>query len=172
MEEDKSPAAEPAKQVPEAEAPTATPKPAKPVKRGFLRRYRPLVIAVLLAAALIGGAGYYASTRKAAEAVSGDFDPSTVLPAPVSQPAKSTVYNAESIKQFDGKNGHKCYVAVKSTVYEIKDSSYWQNGQHTPSGGVGYCGADMTEGIKQSPHGESYLERLPKVGIFESRSQE
>jgi predicted heme/steroid binding protein len=58
-------------------------------------------------------------------------------------------------------------VAVKGTVYEIKDSKYWQNGEHTPSSGQGICGADMTEVIKGAPHGESMLERLPKVGTYQ-----
>lgn len=149
---------------------TAAPaaKPAAHGRPGLLRRFRPLIVALLVAVALLGAAGYYAYGRDDGIQGSGQvFDPNSVLPAPVSQPENSTVYTAESIKQYDGKEGRKCYVAVKDSVYEIKDNAYWQNGQHTPSNGQGMCGGDMTEAIKKSPHGESYLERLPKVGVFE-----
>ncbi|GEM_PF-4802733 len=64
----------------------------------------------------------------------------------------------------NGKNGHKCYVAVDGVVYQIIDSAFWQNGQHTPSGGLAYCGADLSAVIDQSPHGRSVLNILPIVG--------
>jgi predicted heme/steroid binding protein len=135
---------------------------------GVLRRYRLLIGAVLLALLLVGGAlGYSQYRNRQADPVSGEFDPATVLPAPVSQPESKTVYSTETLKEFDGKDGKKCYVAVKGAVYEIKDSNYWQNGQHTPSAGQGVCGGDMSEVIKGSPHGESILQRLPKVGIYQ-----
>jgi predicted heme/steroid binding protein len=67
----------------------------------------------------------------------------------------------------DGKDGNDCYLAVDGVVYEIKDSSLWQNGQHTPSNGQGFCGADMTKAIGQSPHGKSKLEQLKIVGRLE-----
>jgi predicted heme/steroid binding protein len=104
--------------------------------------------------------------NKSTASAAGSFDTSRVLPQPVSIPAQTTTYTADSIKQYDGKDGHPCYVAVKGTVYEIKDNGYWKDGQHTPSDGRGYCGADMTSVISQSPHGESVLSSLPKVGIF------
>jgi predicted heme/steroid binding protein len=135
---------------------------------GVFRRYSLLFGALLLAVVLVGGAlGYSQYRKRQNDPVAGEFDPSTVLPAPVTQPEAKTVYTAETLKEFDGKDGHKCYVAVKGTVYEIKDSNYWKQGQHTPSGGQGICGADMSEIIKGSPHGESILQRLPKVGILQ-----
>lgn len=133
----------------------------------YLRQYPLIAGVIILAVLIVGGASIYAINRSQnGVAGASEFDPSTVLPAPVSQPEASAVYDAGSLKQFDGQDGRKCYVAVKGTVYEIKDSNYWRNGQHTPSGGRGMCGGDMTEAIKQSPHGESILGRLPKVGIF------
>jgi len=64
----------------------------------------------------------------------------------------------------DGKNGHDCYVAIDGTVYLIKDFSLWQNGQHLPSQGLAYCGADLSKVIDQAPHGRKILDILPKVG--------
>ncbi len=138
-------------------------------RKPLLKRYPLITAALVLAILIVGGAVGYSMTRSNPAVVEGgqDFDPNSVLPAPVSQPESSTVYTADTIKEFDGKDGHKCYVAVKKVVYEIKDSNYWKNGEHTPSGGRGMCGGDMTDVITQSPHGESILGRLPKVGIFE-----
>lgn len=64
----------------------------------------------------------------------------------------------------DGKKGHKCYVAVDGTVYEIIDSAFWKDGQHTPSGGLAYCGADLSKVIDQAPHGRNILKILPTIG--------
>lgn len=75
-----------------------------------------------------------------------------------------SVTRAELAKN-DGKNGHKCYVAVSGTVYLIDlDSPHWKNGNHTPSRGLAYCGADLTDVIDKSPHGRQILDTLVKVG--------
>lgn len=64
----------------------------------------------------------------------------------------------------DGKHGHRCYVAIDGTVYQIVDSAFWQNGKHTPSEGLAYCGADLSKVIDQSPHGRNVLNILPIIG--------
>ncbi len=68
------------------------------------------------------------------------------------------------LAKADGKNGHDCLVAVDGTVYKIADFSLWQNGQHTPSNGLAYCGADLSKVIDKAPHGRSKLNILPKIG--------
>lgn len=136
--------------------------------KSFLRRYSLVIAALLLAAVMVGGSLWYVRHKEAAEeAARKSFDPSTVLPSPVAPSESQTAFTAATLKAHDGQNGNKCYVAVKGIVYEIKDSAYWQNGKHTPSNGQGFCGADMTEVIKQAPHGETMLERLSKVGTYE-----
>lgn len=133
--------------------------------RAAASHYPLLFIAVGFAIAVIGTSLYVSSTIQ--RKTTSGFDTAKVLPAPVSQPSSATtVYTADSIKQYDGKNGHRCLVAVNGTVYEISGKSLWQNGQHTPSDGQAYCGADLTEAIKHSPHGTSKLEELPKVGVY------
>lgn len=82
---------------------------------------------------------------------------------------KGTVFSEvtqERLKQSTGKDGNECLVAVDGTVYKIVDSPLWQNGQHTTSNGLAYCGADLTEAMKQSPHGKAKLELLEKVGTL------
>lgn len=147
------------------EAPDETPQQQRP-RPGFLRRNKLVLAAIVVGLALIGGAGYYAFGREA-ETVGTDFDPSSVLPAPVTQPEATAVYTAETLKQYNGKDGRRCYVAVKGTVYEISGKSLWQEGQHTPSAGEAYCGADLTQALSRSPHGESKVRDLPKVGTFQ-----
>lgn len=83
-------------------------------------------------------------------------------PKPTTTPPH-TVTKSELAKS-NGKNGNKCFVAVDGTVYEIGDFSLWQNGEHTPSEGQAYCGADMSKVIDKSPHGRSVLKLLTKIG--------
>lgn len=133
--------------------------------RAFARKYPLLFVSVAFGVAIIASSLVIASTVQRKTDLG--FNTEKVLPAPVTQPsAASTVYTSESIKRYDGKDGHKCYVAVDGTVYEISGKALWQGGQHSPSGGLAYCGADMTEALKKSPHGASKLQELPKVGVF------
>ena len=141
----------------------------EPSRSRGLRRFSVLVIAVVVGATMIGGSLVYAAKQRSA-AHAGGFDASKVLPQavtiPPSSPAKE--FTAKTLKQYDGQNGHKCYVAVNGVVYEIAGKGQWQNGKHLPSNGKAYCGADLSQAIKQAPHGTSKLEELPKVGTFKS----
>jgi predicted heme/steroid binding protein len=71
---------------------------------------------------------------------------------------------AAQLAAADGKRGHKCYVAIDGTVYEIIDSAFWKDGEHTPSDGQAYCGADLSKVIDQAPHGRNILKILPVIG--------
>lgn len=136
-------------------------------KRAAVRRFPLLFLAIVLGAAMIGGSLVYAAKKKDTAAKDG-FDTSKVLPQAVTIPPSSPdkEFTAETLKQYDGEEGRKCYVAVNGTVYEISGKGQWQNGQHLPSSGKAYCGADLTQAIKQAPHGTSKLEELPKVGTY------
>lgn len=135
--------------------------------KAFVRRYPLVVFALVIAIGMVSFSYVYSrGNGSTGSLAAGSFDTSRVLPQPVSIPAQSRSFTADSIKQYDGKNGHQCYVAVKGVVYEIKDNSYWQNGQHTPSNDLAYCGADLTNVLGKSPHGDSVLSQLPKVGVF------
>jgi predicted heme/steroid binding protein len=137
-------------------------------RSNMIRRYRLVIIALVVAAVMIGGSVVYAAQKKRADSNSGRFDTSKVLPPAVTIPPSSPdkEFTAETLKQYDGQNGNKCYVAVKGIVYEISGKGQWQNGQHLPSGGQAYCGVDLTQAISKSPHGESKLQELPQVGTY------
>lgn len=115
-----------------------------------------LAASLLLSLLVVVGAVVIAANRKntAAPAQSA---------APTARPEQKSVTRAELAKAT-GKDGNTCYVAVDGTVYEIKDFSLWQNGEHKPSGGQAYCGADMSDVIDKAPHGRRMLDVLIKVG--------
>jgi predicted heme/steroid binding protein len=123
-----------------------------------------LIVSIVIAIAFVAAAVTWAmNSSKQQKGVS--IQPGTSGTAEQSGSNKS-ISKAE-LAAADGKDGSDCFVAVDGTVYEIKDSSLWQNGQHTPSNGEGYCGADMSAAINQSPHGKSKLEQLNEVGRLE-----
>ncbi len=68
------------------------------------------------------------------------------------------------LSESNGKDGNQCLVAIEGVVYKIEDSVLWKDGEHTPSNQLAYCGQDLTEVLKKSPHGKSKLEQLEKIG--------
>lgn len=109
-----------------------------------------LIVSVAFSLLVIGGAVLVSRQKK---------DAQTAVSAIVQHP----ITHAELAKS-NGQNGNICYVAVSGTVYQIKDFSLWQDGKHLSSGGLAYCGADLTSVIDQAPHGRKILDILPKVG--------
>lgn len=68
----------------------------------------------------------------------------------------------EELAVFDGTNGKKAYIAVDGFIYDVTNSSDWRNGNHN-----GYkAGQDLSQAILSSPHGKSFLSRVPKIGIL------
>lgn len=137
-------------------------------KKHFLRRYRIVVLATVIGLVMIGGSLVYAKTIGSNQSGSGEFDPRSVLSQSGEGmgPAGTQAFDATSIKQYDGKDGHECYVAVDGVVYEIPQQGQWKDGRHSPSSGQAYCGADMSQAIGKSPHGKSKLQELRKVGTY------
>lgn len=70
----------------------------------------------------------------------------------------------DEVAKHTGKDGNSCWVAVDGTVYEISGFVLWLEGDHKPSGGRAKCGKDLSEVIKQSPHGKSKLKLLKEIG--------
>lgn len=63
--------------------------------------------------------------------------------------------------QFDGTDGRPAYVAYKDKVYNMTKSEHWKNGVHF---GRHEGGRDLTGMLKQAPHGEDKIFKLPEVG--------
>lgn len=71
-------------------------------------------------------------------------------------------FTKETLLQYDGKNGHKAYIAVDGKVYDVTNNSHWANGEH--HGHV--AGHDLSKEILSAPHGKSVLSRIEQVGIL------
>jgi predicted heme/steroid binding protein len=70
------------------------------------------------------------------------------------------VFTRKELKKFDGRDGIS-YVAYKGKVYDVSNSFQWQKGVHQVTH---RAGCDLSDALKQAPHGADMLERFPVVG--------
>lgn len=85
-------------------------------------------------------------------------------PSEASQETTETVFTKSSLSEFNGKDGKAAYIAIEGVVYDVSDEPMWMNGIHQ---GRFEAGQDLTEEMKNAPHGFSKLGQLNKVGIYE-----
>ena len=74
---------------------------------------------------------------------------------------KTRKFTSEDLKQFDGLNGHPVYVVFKGKIYDFSGSNLWLEGKHM---GMHTQNEDLTESIKDAPHGEDNVFRFPLIG--------
>ena len=74
---------------------------------------------------------------------------------------KSRKFKLEELKQYDGKDGRRAYIALKGKVYDVTDSVLWAGGEHQAQH---EAGNDLTEEIGDAPHGEEILKRVKLIG--------
>jgi len=70
------------------------------------------------------------------------------------------VFTREELKKYDGSNSI-AYVAYAGKVYDVSHSFQWKKGVHQVTH---YAGRDLTNALKQAPHGADMLEKFPIVG--------
>lgn len=75
-------------------------------------------------------------------------------------------FGREELAEYDGKNGAPAYVAYEGKVYDVSESFLWRNGNHQV---LHSAGEDLTENLKQAPHGADLLQGFPAVGILEEQ---
>lgn len=73
------------------------------------------------------------------------------------------IFTKAELSKYDGLNGNKAYVAIDGKVYDVSNNRQWHNGQHENY----KAGTDLTQDMKNSPHGTRVLEGLPVVGNLE-----
>ncbi len=73
----------------------------------------------------------------------------------------------EELAQFDGKEDRPAYLAYKGRIYDVSGSRLWKGGAHMRKHLAGF---DLTDAIKQAPHGEDRIMGMPEIGnLIESR---
>jgi len=70
-------------------------------------------------------------------------------------------FTKEQLKKYDGREGRKAYVACEGKIYDVTSSFLWKEGKHQV---VHFAGEDLTEELKNAPHGVDFLEKFPVVG--------
>ena len=65
------------------------------------------------------------------------------------------------LRRYDGKGGNPAYVAYEGKVYDVSNSFLWKEGVHQVTH---KAGEDLTEAMKDAPHGADLFERFPVVG--------
>jgi predicted heme/steroid binding protein/uncharacterized membrane protein len=66
----------------------------------------------------------------------------------------------EELKAFDGKDNRPAYFAFQDKVYDVSESEFWKEGIHFERH---RSGEDLTEFLRQAPHGEEKILSLPQV---------
>ena len=67
----------------------------------------------------------------------------------------------DDLKLFDGTEDQAAYFAYKGKIYNATKSVHWKNGTHFSKHGAG---ADLTDMLKQAPHGEEKIIEMPQIG--------
>lgn len=70
------------------------------------------------------------------------------------------IFTLDELKNYDGKEGRKAYIAVDGVVYDVTNVAAWQGGTHHGKN----AGNDVSDRIVKAPHGKSTLEKLEIVG--------
>jgi len=69
----------------------------------------------------------------------------------------------EQLSHFDGKEGRAAYMSYKGMVYNVTNNRLWKNGAHMVKH---HAGSDLTEALKNAPHGEDKILAMPQVGML------
>lgn len=70
------------------------------------------------------------------------------------------IFTLDELKNYDGKEGRKAYIAVDGVVYDVTNVAAWQGGTHHGNN----AGNDVSDRIVKAPHGKSTLEIVGKLG--------
>lgn len=70
-------------------------------------------------------------------------------------------FTTEELKNFNGKNGSKTYIAYNGLVYDVSFSYHWRNGEHWT---LHKAGCDLSDEMLNAPHFDDLLEKFEVVG--------
>ncbi|MBF0329438.1 MAG: CopD family protein [Nitrospirae bacterium] len=69
--------------------------------------------------------------------------------------------NHEQLSHCDGKDGRPAYIAYNGIIYDVAGSKLWKSGSHMAKHAAGH---DLTDILKQAPHGEDRVLKMPVIG--------
>lgn len=72
-------------------------------------------------------------------------------------------FDLDELKDYDGQENRRAYVAYGGKVYDVSDSKRWKGGLHMNRH---RAGRDLTPDIQAAPHDPGVLERYPQVGTL------
>jgi len=75
-------------------------------------------------------------------------------------------FSRGELARFNGKNGAPVYIAYNGKVYDVSQSFLWKDGNHEV---LHSAGKDLTEAMKEAPHGGEVFEKFPVVGTLRTR---
>lgn len=74
----------------------------------------------------------------------------------------------DELAQLDGKEGRPAYIAYNENIYDVTGSKLWKEGNHVKKHMAGF---DLTNALKNAPHGADRLDSMPIVGQLLSLKQ-
>ena len=77
---------------------------------------------------------------------------------------QTTVFNAQTLANYDGLEGRRAYIALDGVVYDVTGHPMWPNGLHR---GSFQAGKDYSAQIPASHRRDMRYDELPKVGTYE-----
>lgn len=72
----------------------------------------------------------------------------------------------EELGLCNGRNGAPAYIAYNGLVYDVSGCFLWKGGRHQA---MHDAGRDLTEALKEAPHGQNLLERAVLIGELSDR---
>ncbi len=72
------------------------------------------------------------------------------------------------LAHFNGKEGRPSYIAYKGIIYNVTQGRLWKNGLHAMKHPAG---TDLTELLKNAPHGEDRIFAMPQAGTLSQTGQ-
>ena len=73
------------------------------------------------------------------------------------------IFTKEELSYFNGENDKPSYIAFEGKVYNVTNSFLWMGGKHQA---LHRAGEDLTDALKDAPHGSEFIKRFPIVGIL------
>lgn len=74
-------------------------------------------------------------------------------------------FTLKELRNYDGKEGRPAYIAYKGKVYDVTSSFLWKHGRHQA---FHEAGKDLTDSLKDAPHGEELVKKFPVVGSLKA----